>query len=170
MKTNLKILALVIIALLLTTSVYAEEKPAKRKIGYIDIIRVGNEYDKAQEGYVQLEKKAEKKNKEKEKLVNQLNKLREESELLRSGEREKKRTVIEDKFKDLQDFNRAAGEELRREKDSLERDILIDISKSVTAYGEARNYDFILDARALFYGGEEADISNEIIKDLNKKR
>lgn len=168
MKRTIKILALIIAVLLLTTQ--AQAKDEKRKIGYVDLYKVFSECSQTKKSEEILEKKAQEKNKERDKLAEEIKKLREEAELLSRKEKEKKKEAIEDKLKELRDFDRATREELNRERDSMGRDVLIEIGKSVSAYGKKHNFDLILDSRNLFYSSESLDVSDKIIKEINKKK
>lgn len=167
MKKSPKIIALIISILLLATSVHAK-KEETTKIGYIDLYRVFNEYYKTKDSKDNLEKKALQKNKEREGMVTDIKKVQEEAELLSEKEKGKKESVIENKLKGLQDFDRAVKDELTRESDSMERDLLLEVFRGVESYGKSKNYDLILNDRALFYGSERMDISNEVIKYINQ--
>lgn len=161
---------IILIAFLLIAPQAFAAKDKESKIGYVDLLRVFGEYEKTQESEAALEKKAEGKNKERDKLVGEIKKLQDEAELLSESEREKKASELEEKLKDLRDFDRATREELNRERDSMGRDVLIEINKTIVDYGKKNNFDLILDSRTLFYGGEAMDISNDIIKEINKKK
>ncbi len=166
MKKAVGLLAIILAILIIVPAVYAKGK--ELKIGYVDLYKVFSGYEETRESEAALEKKAEKKNKEREKKVNEIKKLQEEAELLAANAKEKKEEAIEDKLKALRDFDRATREELNRERDSMGRDVLIEINKTVTEFGEKEGYDLILDSRSLFYAGESVDLSDKIIKRMNK--
>jgi Skp family chaperone for outer membrane proteins len=46
--------------------------------------------------------------------------------------------------------------------------ILKDIEKVVADYAKANGYDIVLNSRMLLYGGEQYDMTNEILSRLNK--
>lgn len=160
----------ILIALLLITPQAFAAKDKESKIGYVDLLKVFGEYEKTQESEAVLEKKAEGKNEERDKLVAEIKKLQDELELLSETEKEKKQDDLEEKLKGLRDFDRATREELNRERDSMGRDVLIEINKTIMDYGEKNNFDMIMDSRTLFYGGEAMDISDDIIEEINKKK
>ena len=166
MGKALKTLAILILALVIAAPIYA--KDAKAKIGYVDLYKVFDKYHKTQKSGEGLEKKAISKNAEKDKLIAEIKKLSEEAELLSKKEKEKKQAEIEEKAKVLRDFDRATRDELNRERDSEGRDILLEIGKGITEYGEKNGFDMILDSRTLFYGSEVVDVTDEIIKEMNK--
>ena len=169
MRIITKVLAVLIVFLLITPQAFAA-KDKETKIGYVDLLRVFSGYKKTQESETVLEKKAEGKNKERDKMVAKIKKLQEEAEILSEKGKKKKNAQIEEKLKDLRDFDRAAREELNRERDSMGRDVLIEINKSIMDYGEKQSFDLILDSRTLFYAGDPMDISDEIIREMNKKK
>jgi len=161
-----KITIVLITLLLISTQAQAAEK--ELKMGYADLYKIFAGYDKTKASKETLEKKAENKNKEREKLAEEVRKLREEATLLSATERAKKEEVILEKSKELLDFDRATREELDRESDSMERDLIIEIGKGIETYGKEKGYDLILDSRTLFYADENLDISSDILEDINK--
>jgi outer membrane protein len=48
------------------------------------------------------------------------------------------------------------------------REVVDDIQKVVDDFGKKGKYDFILDSRNIMYGKEEFDLTDAVIKRLNK--
>ena len=140
---------------------------AADKIGYVDIARIFDEYQKTKEFDKSLEAKGASKQGEREKLVNEIKKLRDESELLSAQAKEEKQASIDEKIKSLQEFDRSTRSALGRERDSMVRDILKEIESIVQDYGKQNGYTFIFYDRALAYKGESSNLTPQVIKVLN---
>jgi len=160
--------AILISAFLLSISapVFSE---SQGKIGYIDLSRSFDEYQKTKDFDKELEAKGDMKQKEREKVVQDIRKMREELELMNKNAREKKEADIEAKIKSLQDFDQEAKTDLTNERDNMVKDILKEMSDVIKDYGEKNGYSIIVNDRVLLYGAPGMDLTNEIIKILNDK-
>ncbi len=147
-------------------NVFAE---SQGKIGYIDLSRSFDEYQKTKDFDKELEAKGDMKQKEREKVVQEIRNMREELELMNKSAREKKEADIEAKIKSLQDFDQEAKLDLTKERDNMVKDILKEMSDVIKEYGEKNEYSIIVNDRVLLYGDHGMDLTNEIIKILNDK-
>jgi len=138
------------------------------KIGYVDLAKVFDEYKKTKDSEKNLEVKGKAKEVERTKMVEELRKLKDEQALLSEKAKVEKQTVIDNKIKGLQDFDKTTRDELIKERNDMLGLILKDIEKIVTEYSKANGYDFILNSRMLLYGGAEYDLTNEVLNKLNK--
>ena len=145
--------------------VYAKEY----KIGYVDLAKVFDEYTKTKESSKTIEEKGKAKEAERKKLTDEIKKLKDEQELLSDKAKAEKQKAIDDRIKNLQEFDRKIRDELIKERNEVIGGILKDIEKVVTDYSKEGAYDFILNSRTLLYGKEELDLTEEILKRLNKK-
>lgn len=138
------------------------------KIGYIDLAKVFDEYNKTKTVDKALEEKGKAKEAERQKLVDEIRKLRDEQSILSDKAKQEKQAVIDEKMKALQDFDRKTRDELIKERNEAVSGILQDIEKVVTNYAKKEGYDILLNSRMLLYGAPELDITNEILKRLNQ--
>lgn len=138
------------------------------KIGFIDLSRAFDEYQKTKDFDKELEKKGDVKQDEREKLVQEIRKMREELELMNKTAREKKEVDIEARIKTLQDFDQEAKNDLIKERDDMVSDILKEMNDVIKTYGEKEGYSIILNDKVLLYGDKSMDITGEIIKVLNE--
>lgn len=163
-----KIAAILVFMFLLSGAgnIFAE---SQGKIGYIDLSRSFDEYKKTKDFDKELESKGDMKQQEREKVVQEIRKMREELELMNKSAREKKEADIEAKIKSLQDFDQEAKTDLTKERDNMVKDILKEMSDVIKEYGEKNGYSIILNDRVLLYGDSGMDLTNEIIKILNDK-
>ena len=158
-----KLLSLIVVTLLLAAPAFA----AGEKIGYVDLAKVFDEYQKTKTFDKTLEAKGLEKQGERDKMVNEIKKLRDEAELLGAKAKDDKQAQIDEKIKTLQDFDRNTREALRKERDGMVRDILKEIEVVIQDFGKAQGYSFIFNDRVLVYKSEGADLTNQVIKVLN---
>ncbi|MBI3315927.1 MAG: OmpH family outer membrane protein [Candidatus Omnitrophica bacterium] len=143
---------------------------AGEKLGYVDLGRVFDEYQKTKNFDKSLEAKGAQKQTEREKMVAEVKKLRDEAELLSSKAKEDKQVVIDEKIKTLQEFDRATRDSLRRERDTMVREILKEIETVIQSFGKSQGYTFIFNDRVLVYKSEGSDLTQQVIKALNESR
>lgn len=141
--------------------------PAGEKIGYVDLARIFDEYQKTKEFDKSLEAKGVQKQGERDKMVAEVKKLRDEAELLSAKAKDDRQALIDDKIKNLQEFDRVTRDSLRKERDNMVRDILKEIETILQDYGKSQGYSFIFNDRVLVYKSEQADLTTPVIKVLN---
>lgn len=137
------------------------------KIGYVDLARVFDEYQKTKTFDKNLETKGASKQQERDRLVNEVKKLRDEAELLGAKAKDDKQVQIDEKIKALQEFDRTTRDALRKERDTMVRDILKEIETVIQDFGKAQGYSFIFNDRVLVFKNETSDLTPQIIKALN---
>ena len=140
---------------------------ADLKIGTVDLARVFDEYNKTKEFDKTLETKGTAKQTDRDKMVAEVKKLRDEAELLSAKAKDEKQGVIDDKIKALQDFDRVTRDGLRKERDAMVKDILKEIEVVIQDYGKSQGYGFIFNDRVLVYKGEQNDVTSQVVKVLN---
>ena len=158
-----------IFGLVISGCFFSQEASAKEyKIGYVDLARVFDEYSKTQDAEKSLTTKGKGKETERKKLVDELRKMKDEQALLSDKAKNEKQTVIDDKIKSLQEFDKKAQDELLKDRNDMLAGILKDIEKVITDYAKETGYDIVLNSRTLLYGAEQYDVTEEILKRLNK--
>lgn len=151
-------------SLFLSGQAYAKEY----KIGYVDLAKVFDDYKKTKESEKVLDEKGKVKEAERKKLIDDIRKLKDEQALLSDKAKADKQTVIDNKIKSLQDFDKNTRDDLMKERNDALGNILKDIEKIVTDYAKAEGYDMILNSRMLLYGAPQYDLTAEISTRLNK--
>ncbi len=139
------------------------------KIGYVDLSRAFDEYQKTKDSDKSLEQKSEAKQNGRNKLVDEIKKMRDELELLSESAKPKKQEAIDEKIKKLQEFDQEAKNELRKERDNMVRDILKEMNEVIAEYGQREGYAIILNDRVLLYSDKALDLTDPIIKVLNER-
>jgi outer membrane protein len=137
------------------------------KIGYVDLARVFDEYQKTKDFDKSLESKGASKTTEREKLVNEVKKLRDEAEVLSPKAKEEKQVVIDEKIKALQDFDRTTRDALRKDRDAMVQGIVKEIEAVIQDFGKSQGYSYIFNDRVLIYKGEGGDLTPQVVKALN---
>ena len=166
MKIKLNSVMAMIAAGLMMFSVSGVQAAAD-KIGTVDLARVFDEYTKTKEFDKNLETKGAAKQAERDKMVADVKKMRDEAELLSAKAKDDKQAVIDEKIKTLQDFDRTTRDALRKERDGMVRDILKEIEVVIQDFGKAQGYGYIFNDRVLVYKSEGNDLTNQVIKVLN---
>ena len=138
------------------------------KIGYVDLRRAFYEYNKTQELETELNVATEESQGKRTKKIEQITKLRGEVELLNGDAKANKQKDIEAKLADLQEFDRTTRQELLNQKNEMFRQIVEDIQGIVETIGKKDAYDYVLDSRNIMYSNESFDLTDMVIKELNK--
>lgn len=140
---------------------------AELKIGYVDMEKVFNEYNKTKTANAKLQDEQKKKRAEAEKMVTDINKLKEESELLSDEAKRGKEGVIKEKIKELRDYEKDTVNEIRDKLMSLRKEILDEITKVIEEKGKKEGYNFIFISDVIVYKDKTCDITEDVLKAIN---
>ena len=152
------------VCLMFGTNAYAASK-----FGIIDMGKVFNALEKTKNSDKVLEQEGQKKETERNAMIDEIKRLQDEMELMSEKGKEEKQAVIEEKRRKLATYERDAREELLRKRDVMAREIIEEIRLAVKQYAEQNDYAFIIEKGALVYGVDQADVSDKIATDLNAK-
>jgi Skp family chaperone for outer membrane proteins len=156
------------ITVLLLIVFSAESYAEGMKIATVNLKKVFFEYKKTKDFNKKLEAEDEKAKKEIEKKTEEVRKLRDELELLSEEARSKKEPMLRDKIRELDSYRRDKIEGFIREKDEMFKEIRNDILDIAGAYAKKRGYDLIFDETVFIYTSEKYDVTDDLIKNLNK--
>lgn len=145
------------------TAVAAQEL----KIGTVNVAKIFDGYERTKQSDAVLEKKGKQKEAEYEGRLGELRKLREGVELLNDQNRQAKEREIEEKADALKRFRGNTAEDLRRERNQIAQGILSEIQKGVQQYAKTNGFALIIDERAVLYGQETIDVTDEVLAQLN---
>lgn len=146
-----------------------ERSFTKLKIGYVDFEKVFNEYHKTKEGNEILNKEKVAKEDEGKKLVDVINKMRQEAELLSQDAKKKKEEEIKQKIKELREFTELTRRDLIKKRNDMWKGIFEDIRAVVQEKGKNEEYSLIFDDKALLFKLDGLDLTEEVIQVLNKE-
>ena len=139
------------------------------KIGYVDIFKVFNDYEKTKEYDKKLEAKKDAAEKKLEKKKETIEKLQGKLDLLKEGEKAKEEEKLSKELKEYRDLEREAFTDIRKERDEKMKDIVEDIDRIVKDYAKKNGFDLIVNSNVVLYGAKAMDVTNEILKISNKK-
>jgi len=137
------------------------------KIGFLDLSKVFDSYDKTKEYDSQLEAKNEVYKKEREQKVEKLKELQGKLALMKEEEKEKVSSEIETLREELIAYDQAQKTDLTKQRDEKIREILLEIENVVSEFSKKEGYDVILNDRVLIYGAETMDVTNKVLDTLN---
>ena len=137
-------------------------------VALVDVAKVFDGYQKTKDNDTKLQSAGKKKEEERDALVHEVRRLKDEQALLAEDAREKKQEAIDAKVKELQEFDAAARRDLGEKRNQTVREIFKDIDEVVQRYGERKGYDFIFNDRVLLYRSPRFDVSKDVLEELNR--
>ena len=140
---------------------------ASDKIGYVDLSRLFDQYEKTKEYDAVLEIQHKEYESERNSRVEQLKTTQNKLSLMKESEKEKLQNELDKMRAELLEFDRQQQTELRKKRDEKIREILLEIEDIVKKYAKKNKYDVILNDRVLIYGQENLDITEKILSNLN---
>lgn len=141
---------------------------AADKLAYVDLSRIFAEYGKTKDYDKALGDKETSYNADRDKKVDEVKKMQEKMNLLSDKEKEKKKTELEAKIKELQEYDKQKTTDLRKEQDEKMKEILKDIEAAVKQYSEKEGYTLVFNDRVLIYQNKNMDITDGVLEILNK--
>ncbi len=142
------------------------------KIGYVDLKAVFEKYKKTAVEENKFKEEVDKKEAELKALEVEMNSKKTEydnkKDVMKPEERSKKETELKEKFEQYTKKYAEIGKELESKRKDLEAGLLEEIRKEIKAYGDKNSFTVILDSRMVIGGKSAADITEEIVKILNK--
>jgi len=161
-----KLIGLLVIILCFVLSGYAFAESLK--IGYLNMRKVFYEYKKTKEFNNKLAREEGQIKEEIEKKTNEVRKLRDEIELLSKEAKQKKEPALRQKMGELDEFRRSKVDGILRKKDEMFKEIRENILDVAEKYAKKNRYDVVFDEALFVYSLGKYDITDEIIKRLNK--
>ncbi|MEA3369267.1 MAG: OmpH family outer membrane protein [Candidatus Ratteibacteria bacterium] len=169
-----KILAVLIFAAYLFSGVDTGFARDNVKIAVIDLGRIMKSYNKREALFNKFEKEKEKKKQEITKLQAEVVKLRkalvEEIESLTEKQKEKKQKVLRTKLEKLQKMVKESNQELGVLDQDMHKELYEEIDKAVQSIARKQGYTLVIQNQGIiFYNQGHDDITDKVIKELNKK-
>jgi len=133
---------------------------ADLKIGYISLGRIFQEYKKVTDSNKQLDVVK----KELKDMIEEIKTLGKNFDQLNEKGQQERSKLVKDKEAEIM----RSRDELRKDEDRILREILKDIEQASGEIRKNGKWTYILDDRLLIDGPEDMDLTDEIIKLLNK--
>ncbi|MBN1586295.1 MAG: OmpH family outer membrane protein [Candidatus Omnitrophica bacterium] len=141
---------------------------AMAKIGYMNVGRAFENYQKTKDQEATLEALSKKKADERVGQVEMIRDMRSELELLSPDARRGKEQEIENGLLALKEFDNQSRQDLREQHDTMVREILEEINAAVIDYAKKEEFAFIFNERVLLFGEEANDITDPVLQILNE--
>lgn len=142
---------------------------AAEKIGFVNMGKLFDNYEKTIQEDKILAEKGAKKTAEREVMVQEVRRLKDELAILSNENKEEKQVAIDEKLRELQDFDRSARLELEKERKRVFREVLNDIEAVINEYGGKNGFQFIFHDSALLYKTEKLDVTEDVLAELNNR-
>ncbi len=140
----------------------------KENFATVDISKVFDEYEKTKKYDQEFQTEGRLKQEERDAIVHELRRLRDEQALLSDEAKREKQSAIDTKVKELETFGNEVQKTLGEKRNQAMREVFQDIENVMTQYGERKGYDIIFNDRALLYKNKRFDVTADILKELNE--
>ncbi len=138
------------------------------KIGYVDVAKIFDAYQKTKDQDKVLQDAGKKKEEQRDTLVYDIRQLKDELALMNGDMKNKKQELLEQKIQALQDFDRNTKKDLGEQRGVVVREIFTDIDAAIKTYGEKNGFEMIFNEKALLYRSNKLDVTEALLADLNK--
>ena len=155
---------LVILSVVLFSFVFLKLTYAADKIGYVDVGKIFDEYQRTKDFDKELEAKVSAYDKEKEAKIAEIKQLQDKLNILTDKEKEAKQKELEEKVKSAREFAMAKEGGIRQERDDKFKVILEDIEKAVGQYAAGAGYAMVFNSKVLVYNNGANDLTAEVLK------
>lgn len=162
-----KLLTGILAVLLIALWVVPAGAQGLKKVGYLDLSKVFDSYEKTREYDKALEGKNKPYENEYNARIEKLKQATDKLALMKEDEKQKAMKELEQMRADLLSFNQSARADMAKQRDEMIREILLEIEKVVSDFAKKEGYDFILNDRVLIYGNDALNVSDQILKILN---
>jgi outer membrane protein len=143
------------------------------KIGYVDVKKIFDNYDEAKKTEEAFKKEVDEAQKNLDKLQEEVKKMQEDYEkkkgMMKPDEQTKKENELKVKIQELSKKWMETKQKLDDRGKELENQIFEDIKKAIADYAKKNGFSMVVDSRLILYGESAVDLTNEVIKLLNKK-
>ena len=142
---------------------------ATEKFATVDIGKIFDEYEKTKKYDQQFQTEGKSKQEERDAIVHEVRRLRDEMALLSEEAKKEKQDTIEGKLKELDTFDSDTRKALGEKRNDAVREVFQDIESVMNQYGERKGYDIIFNDRALLYKNKQYDVTPDVLKELNDR-
>jgi Skp family chaperone for outer membrane proteins len=141
---------------------------AKEKIAIVSVSQVFDEYDKTKEFDESFQTEGRIKQEERDAIVHEIRRLRDEQAVLSEDARSGKQAEIDIKLKELDEFDLQAKRDLGAKRNTAVREVFQDIENTLKQYGQRKGFEYILNDRALLFHRDSLNVTKDVIGELNK--
>ncbi|MFP4472849.1 MAG: OmpH family outer membrane protein [Candidatus Omnitrophota bacterium] len=160
-------ISIFVCALMLAGATAASAQSAK-KMGYLDLSRIFDNYEKTKAYDDVLEKQHASYEEELNKRVEAIQEKQARLAVLTDEEKAKLQQEIDEQTTALRQWDEDQRSELMKKRDERIREILLEVEQIVSDYAQQEGYDLILNDRVLIYGADGFDITDKVLQKLNE--
>ena len=140
----------------------------KERFATVDIGKIFDEYEKTKKYDQEFQTEGRLKQEERDAIVHEVRRLRDEQALLSEDARQGKQEAIDVKLKELEKFDNEVRQALGEKRNKAVREVFQDIENVMMQYGERKGYDFIFNDRAILYRNKQYDITADVLNELGE--
>ena len=168
-QVNQSVLVIGLMAVILFNFAAPALAAPKEKFASVDIGKIFDSYEKTKKYDQDFQTEGKMKQEERDAIVHEIRRLRDEQALLAEDARAEKQNAIDGKMKELENFDGDVRKTLGEKRNQAVREVFQDIENVMTQYGERKGFDFIFNDRALLYKDKRFDVTGEILQELNDR-
>jgi len=161
------------ILLVFLFTLFSASALAQSNVAYVDLQEALLSSKDGKNIKSKLEKLAKKKKAAIEKaqadLLKEKEALEKQAEMMSEKVRREKAMAFQGKLAQLQESVAVSQRELAEEEARLSKPIMNKIRKEVESIAKERGYDLVLEKGTILYGSSDRDLTDELVKRLNKK-
>jgi outer membrane protein len=137
------------------------------KIGYVDLGKVFDGYQKTKEFDAVLQTEGEAFQKERDAMVQKIQDAQSKLALMSDTEKTAMQADIDKQKDDVVAYDKQKRAELSKKRDDKVREILTEIQGVVSTIATKEGYTYVLNDRVMIYGDPQYNITDEVSKALN---
>ncbi len=137
------------------------------KIGYVDIFKVFNDYEKTKKYDTSLEEKKKEAETKLDQKKTDLEQMQKRLSVLKEDEKKKEQEKLTKAVEEYREIERTAFIDIKKARDEKMKEIVDDIDKIVDDYANKNGFNLIVNENAVLYGDKVMDITADILKIAN---
>lgn len=147
----------------------SDHEGLEKRVGYVDLPKVFESYEKIESFDKDLETLGKAKEDERNALVDDIRKLKDELSLLSEEGKVNRKKDYEEKMGKLEEFDTATHRELSTKRNELLKEVFDDIEKVVNDFADENGYDLVFSSRSLIFQRDQFDITSPVVRELNRR-
>ena len=137
------------------------------KIGYVDLSKVFDGYQKTKEFDAALQSEGEAFQKQRDGMVQKIQDAQTKMDLMNDTQKTAIQADIEKQKNDVIAFDKEKRAELGKKRDEKVREILTEIQGVVSNIAKKEGYTYILNDRVMIFGDPQFNLTDEVLKAVN---
>jgi outer membrane protein len=140
---------------------------ADLKIGYVDLAKVFDGYQKTKEFDAVLQSEGQAFQKERDGMIQKIQDSQSKMDLMKDAEKAAMQANIEKQKDAVLSFDKQKRTDLAKKRDDKVREILTEIQNITSDIAKKEGYTYVLNDRVMIFGDTQYNITDEVLKNLN---